>query len=77
MRMPRGVPREGDEVTVVEAGSMEPAVVVGVHDGGTRVRVARANGQTAEFRLRKATARFTASDGSRLSWPADSDPAQG
>ena len=69
MRLPRGYPREGDRVSIVTADVVEPAVIVGVEDDGRAVIVATGAGPSPiRFELRRATGRFTAADGTRLSF---------
>jgi hypothetical protein len=59
----RPVPRVGATVRILHfGGGHESATVVGVSDGGRRLRVRAEAGDTLEFVLSPATARFVAAE---------------
>ncbi len=65
----RAMPRVGAPVTVVYLDARVSGIVHEVLEGGRRLIVATADGEQIEFRLRPATATFTAdqrSGGARL-----------
>jgi hypothetical protein len=56
------MPRVGMSARIAHfGGSFEPAVVVAVHEQGRRVEVRGESGESFEFVLSPATARFVAS----------------
>ena len=70
IKFPRGLPQVGQDVLLVYAGSVEPGTIVAVLDDARRLTVRDSKGDVADFTLLPATARYTADDGSRLSFPA-------
>ncbi len=69
------VPRVGAHARIAHfGGTVEPGTVLAVSDEGRRLRVRGESGETIEFVLNPATARFVASGtahGPRLELPAD------
>jgi hypothetical protein len=57
----RVMPRVGMSARIAHFGGFEPAVVVAVHEQGRRVEVRGESGESFEFVLNPATARFVAS----------------
>lgn len=71
----RPVPRSGAPARVIHfGGTTEAGTVVAVHDRGRRIEVRCEGGETLEFVLNPATARFTAAGahGPRLELLRDS-----
>ncbi len=68
-RLPQGYPREGDHVSIVTADVVEAAVIVEVEADRRAVHVATETAaEPIRFELSRATGRFTADDGTRLSF---------
>jgi hypothetical protein len=79
LRPTRPLPRVGSHARILHfGGAYEAAVVTAVHDEGRRLVVDAEGGETFEFLLNAATARFIAAgsaQGARLELLGD--PAQG
>jgi len=64
----RPLPRIGARARIVHfGGGVEGATVVGLHEHGRRLEVRSETGESLEFVLSPATARFVCGDGGR--WP--------
>jgi len=83
LRPTRPLPQVGSQARILHfGGDYEPAIVTAVHDDGRRLEVLAEGGETFDFLLNAATARFIAAgsaQGARLELlgPPAPPPAQG